>query len=95
MHPRSLRSGLACPPRRFLQRFQKPRLLRGDRRIGFRHKLAGDFHQWIYYDLLYVQHMSALVDLKIVLATIATLGGKWSVPLTWIIPSRTLQEAWE
>ncbi len=52
---------------------------------------VGDFHQWIYYDLLYVQHMSALVDLKIVLATIVTLGGKWCVPLTWIIPKRRLQ----
>ena len=46
---------------------------------------VGDFHQWIYYDLLYVRHMSPLVDLKIVLATLVTLGGKWSVPLDWIL----------
>ncbi|HEY6555040.1 MAG TPA: sugar transferase, partial [Vicinamibacteria bacterium] len=46
---------------------------------------TGDFHQWIYYDLLYVRNMSLLVDLKIVLATIVTLGGKWSVPLDWIL----------
>jgi len=45
----------------------------------------GDFHQWIYYDLLYVRNTSLLVDLKIVLATIVTLGGKWSVPLDWIL----------
>jgi lipopolysaccharide/colanic/teichoic acid biosynthesis glycosyltransferase/carbonic anhydrase/acetyltransferase-like protein (isoleucine patch superfamily) len=45
----------------------------------------GDFHQWIYYDLLYVRNMSFLVDIKIVLATIVTLGGKWSVPLDWIL----------
>jgi lipopolysaccharide/colanic/teichoic acid biosynthesis glycosyltransferase len=45
----------------------------------------GDFHQWIYYDLLYVRHMSPLVDLKIVFATIVTLGGKTSVPLDWIL----------
>ncbi len=51
----------------------------------------GDFHQWIYYDLLYVKHRSAQVDLKIVLATIFTLGGKWCVPLTWIIPDEALQ----
>ena len=51
----------------------------------------GDFHQWIYYDLLYVQHMSALVDLKIIVATILTLGGKWCAPLTWIIPKGQLQ----
>ena len=48
----------------------------------------GDFHQWIHYDLLYVQHMSPLVDLKIALATIVTLGGKWCVPLNWIIPAK-------
>jgi lipopolysaccharide/colanic/teichoic acid biosynthesis glycosyltransferase len=51
----------------------------------------GDFHQWIYYDLLYVKHLSAGVDLKIMLATILTLGGKWCVPLTWIIPGEALQ----
>jgi len=45
----------------------------------------GDFHQWIYYDLLYVRNISFLVDVKIVLATIVTLGGKWSVPLDWIL----------
>jgi lipopolysaccharide/colanic/teichoic acid biosynthesis glycosyltransferase len=52
---------------------------------------SGDFHQWIYYDLLYVKHASAQVDVKIILATIATLGGKWCVPLTWIIPDATAQ----
>ncbi len=51
----------------------------------------GDFHQWIYYDLLYVEHMSAIVDLKIILATIFTLGGKWCVPLTWIVPAHKLR----
>jgi lipopolysaccharide/colanic/teichoic acid biosynthesis glycosyltransferase/carbonic anhydrase/acetyltransferase-like protein (isoleucine patch superfamily) len=53
----------------------------------------GDFHQWIHYDLLYVQHMSPLVDLKIVLATILTLGGKSCVPLKWIIPTKSRLEA--
>ena len=47
---------------------------------------AGDFHQWIHYDLLYVRHMSFLVDLKIVLATLWTLGGKGHVPHTLIVP---------
>ncbi len=46
----------------------------------------GDFHQWIYYDLLYVRLMSLAVDLKIVIATIITLGGRTCVPLSWIIP---------
>jgi lipopolysaccharide/colanic/teichoic acid biosynthesis glycosyltransferase len=49
---------------------------------------AGDFHQWIHYDLLYVRHMSFMVDLKIVLATIWTLGGKGHVAPSLIIPDR-------
>src|SRR5262249_3764192 len=48
---------------------------------------AGDFHQWIHYDLLYVRHLSFWVDLKIVLATIWTLGGKGHVPPAWIVPT--------
>jgi lipopolysaccharide/colanic/teichoic acid biosynthesis glycosyltransferase len=54
---------------------------------------SGDFHQWIYYDLLYVKHASAQVDLKIILATIVTLGGKWCVPLKWIIPEEALRQS--
>jgi lipopolysaccharide/colanic/teichoic acid biosynthesis glycosyltransferase len=46
----------------------------------------GDFHQWIHYDLLYVRHMSLAVDLKILAATVLTLGGKWPVPVEWILP---------
>lgn len=46
---------------------------------------AGDFHQWIYYDLLYVRHVSPLLDLKIVLATIFTLGGRRPVRLSWLL----------
>ncbi|MFA5865306.1 MAG: sugar transferase [Phycisphaerae bacterium] len=53
---------------------------------------AGDFHQWIYYDMLYVRHMSFRMDLKILTATLLTLGGRRSVPLSWIIPDRQLQE---
>jgi len=53
---------------------------------------AGDFHQWIYYDMLYVRHMSLLLDLKILLATVLTLGGKWAVPVNWMIPARRLHE---
>lgn len=45
----------------------------------------GDFHQWIYYDLLYVRHMSPWLDFKILLATLFTAGGKWHVPLNWVL----------
>lgn len=45
----------------------------------------GDFHQWIEYDLLYVRHMSLLLDIKVIAATIFTLGGKYAVPVTWLV----------
>lgn len=51
----------------------------------------GDFHQWIHFDLLYVRHMSFLVDLNILAATFVSLGGHWPVPLSWIVPSRDLE----
>jgi lipopolysaccharide/colanic/teichoic acid biosynthesis glycosyltransferase len=48
-------------------------------------RASGDFHQWIYYDLLYARHMSLWLDLKILAATAATLGGRGHVPLSWMI----------
>jgi lipopolysaccharide/colanic/teichoic acid biosynthesis glycosyltransferase len=53
---------------------------------------AGDFHQWIYYDMLYVRHLSFDLDVKILLATLLTLGGRWSVPLSWLLSVRELEE---
>jgi lipopolysaccharide/colanic/teichoic acid biosynthesis glycosyltransferase len=46
---------------------------------------GGDFHEWIYYDIAYVRHFSLWLDFRILLATITTLGGKWSVPLERLI----------
>ncbi len=46
----------------------------------------GDFHQWIYYDLLYVRHATPWLDLKILAATVLTAGGRYSVPLSWLLP---------
>ena len=51
-------------------------------------RAAGDFHQWIYYDTLYVQHRCFALDLRILLATFLTLGGRWGVPLSWMIPAK-------
>lgn len=48
---------------------------------------VGDFHQWIYYDILYVQHQSLALDLRILLATFLTLGGRFGVPVRWMIPA--------
>ncbi len=53
----------------------------------------GDFHQWIQYDLLYVQHQSFLVDLKILASTVIALAGRGHVPLEWIIPRSRLRRA--
>jgi lipopolysaccharide/colanic/teichoic acid biosynthesis glycosyltransferase len=47
----------------------------------------GDFHEWIFFDIAYVRHVSVWLDLKIVLATLLTLGGRWSVPMSWMIPA--------
>jgi lipopolysaccharide/colanic/teichoic acid biosynthesis glycosyltransferase len=51
-----------------------------------RHDRAnGDFHQWIQYDLAYVQHASLAVDVKILVATILTGGGRRAVSLERIV----------
>jgi len=47
---------------------------------------AGDFHEWIFYDMAYVRSFSAWLDLKILIATVLTLGGKWSLDPGWILP---------
>ena len=52
----------------------------------------GDFHQWIYYDLAYVRNLSIWLDLKILIATLITLGGKWNVPYVWFIPTHDPME---
>jgi lipopolysaccharide/colanic/teichoic acid biosynthesis glycosyltransferase len=48
-------------------------------------RASGDFHQWIEYDLLYVQHVGVLLDLKILAATVFSLGGKIPVPVSWML----------
>lgn len=53
----------------------------------------GDFHQWIDYDLLYVRHLSLWLDLKILVATVASLGGKFHIPVTWILSESEIEEA--
>jgi lipopolysaccharide/colanic/teichoic acid biosynthesis glycosyltransferase len=48
-----------------------------------RHK--GDFHQWIYYDLLYVRHLSLWLDLKIMALTPISFMRSGHVPLSWLL----------
>jgi lipopolysaccharide/colanic/teichoic acid biosynthesis glycosyltransferase len=47
----------------------------------------GDFHQWINYDVMYVRHLSFMVDLRILIATVITGGGAGRVPASWVIHS--------
>jgi lipopolysaccharide/colanic/teichoic acid biosynthesis glycosyltransferase/carbonic anhydrase/acetyltransferase-like protein (isoleucine patch superfamily) len=52
-----------------------------------RHDRAkGDFHQWIYYDLLYVRSMSFRLDVKIMVGTFLAFARGGHVPLSWLIP---------
>jgi hypothetical protein len=55
-----------------------------------RHK--GDFHQWIYYDLLYVRNMSPWLDTKILAFTLISLVRGRHLPLSRILPPETYGE---
>jgi YD repeat-containing protein len=56
-------------------------------------RASGDFHQWIYYDLLYVREASFALDVRILVATLLTLGGHWPVALPRIVAARALEGA--
>lgn len=53
---------------------------------------SGDFHQWIYYDLLYVAHASPWLDLKILVSTVLSLAGRYPVPLSLLLPPATYHD---
>lgn len=46
---------------------------------------GGDFHQWIYYDMLYIRRFSIWLDIKILSATVLSLAGRWSIPADWLV----------
>jgi lipopolysaccharide/colanic/teichoic acid biosynthesis glycosyltransferase/carbonic anhydrase/acetyltransferase-like protein (isoleucine patch superfamily) len=83
--PSPFRENQICVPWREA-RLSVPAGITGLWQVCREDRTQGDFHQWIYYDLLYVQHMSMAVDLKILLATVLTGGGVGRVPVHWIIP---------
>jgi lipopolysaccharide/colanic/teichoic acid biosynthesis glycosyltransferase len=55
-----------------------------------RHK--GDFHQWIYYDLLYVRNVSLWLDLKIMALTLLSFARGGAIPLSWLLAPETYGE---
>jgi lipopolysaccharide/colanic/teichoic acid biosynthesis glycosyltransferase len=55
-----------------------------------RHK--ADFHQWIYYDLLYVRNASPWLDLKILAVTVLSFARGGAIPLSWLLPPWTYGE---
>lgn len=87
--PSPFRENQICVPWRQARLSVRPGIT-GLWQVCRRDRDAGDFHQWIYYDLLYVRHQSLWLDLRILLATALTLAGRWPVPLEWMIPRRRL-----
>jgi lipopolysaccharide/colanic/teichoic acid biosynthesis glycosyltransferase len=87
--PSPFRENQICIPWRQARLSVRPGIT-GLWQICRNNRALGDFHQWIYYDMLYVRHMSPALDLKILAATLITFGGRWGMPVTWLIPARRL-----
>ena len=51
-----------------------------------------DFHQWIYYDLLYVRNVSFWLDLKIAALTFVSFAKGGCIPLRWLLPPEAYGE---
>jgi lipopolysaccharide/colanic/teichoic acid biosynthesis glycosyltransferase len=83
--PSPFRENQVCVPWRAARLSVRPGIT-GFWQVCRHNRAAGDFHQWIEYDLLYVQHLSFALDLKILAATFLTLGGKVAhVPASWLV----------
>jgi len=52
----------------------------------------GDFHQWIYYDLLYVRNMSLWLDVKITVLTLLSFAKGGYIPIAWVLPPQAYGE---
>jgi len=85
--PSPFRENQVCVPWRAARLSVRPGIT-GFWQVCRHNRSAGDFHQWIEYDLLYVQNLTFLLDIKILLATALTLGGKVAhVPASWLVQS--------
>jgi len=86
--PSPFRENQVCVPWRAARLSVSPGIT-GFWQVCRHERAAGDFHQWIEYDLLYVQYFSFWLDLKILAATILTLGGKAThVPASLLLAGR-------
>jgi lipopolysaccharide/colanic/teichoic acid biosynthesis glycosyltransferase len=92
--PSPFRENQVCVPWRSARLSVRPGIT-GFWQVCRHNRSAGDFHQWIEYDLLYVQHISLWLDLKILASTLLTLGGKViHVPASWLVaPSSDADES--
>jgi lipopolysaccharide/colanic/teichoic acid biosynthesis glycosyltransferase len=87
--PSPFRENQVCVPWREARLSVRPGIT-GFWQVCRHDRASGDFHQWIEYDLLYVQNLSLALDLKILAATVLTLGGKAQhVPASWLVRSAT------
>ena len=89
--PSPFRENQICVPWRDA-RLSVPPGITGLWQVCRNHRKDGDFHQWIYYDLLYVQHMSLWLDIKILVATLLTRGGRLPARLPWLLPPAKYHE---
>lgn len=48
---------------------------------------SGDFQQWIYFDILYVRHMTCWLDFKILVATLWALGTGREIGIDSFLPA--------
>lgn len=88
--PSPFRENQVCVPWR-TARLSVPPGITGLWQVCRHDRAAGDFHQWIEYDLLYIQHRSFALDLRILVSTLLTLGGKVAhVPSSWLVKTGTV-----
>jgi lipopolysaccharide/colanic/teichoic acid biosynthesis glycosyltransferase len=83
--PSPFRENQVCVPWRAARLSVRPGIT-GFWQVCRHDRAAGDFHQWIEYDLLYIQHQSLWLDMKILAATLLTFGGKLKhVDALWLV----------
>ncbi|MDX2199852.1 MAG: sugar transferase [Phycisphaerae bacterium] len=84
--PSPFRENQICVPWRMARLSVRPGIS-GLWQICRHDRESGDFHQWIYYDILYARHASFWLDLRILVATVFTGGGRFPVSLKWLLPN--------